>query len=183
MKRQRPAIFFALFTLLVVFTGIPSQAMGRTETPAMPVAAARTRTVEHVTDGDTLILDGGEKVRLIGVDTPEMHDTDRNGRTARRMGLSARVVDDYAIRARAFLDKTLHSRSVHLEYDWERKDRYGRTLAYAYRESDGLFVNAEILKEGYGFAYTRFPFKYTEEFRRLEREARDAGTGLWGESS
>jgi endonuclease YncB( thermonuclease family) len=42
-------------------------------------------------------------------------------------------------------------------------------------------VNAEIIKQGYGFAYTRFPFKYLEEFRKLERQAREAKRGLWGE--
>ncbi len=45
---------------------------------------------------------------------------------------------------------------------------------------DGTFLNAEIIKQGYGFAYTRFPFKYQDEFRRYEREAREQGRGLWG---
>ncbi len=44
---------------------------------------------------------------------------------------------------------------------------------------DGAFLNAEISRQRYGFAYTRFPFKYLEEFRKLEREAREAGKGLW----
>jgi len=43
-------------------------------------------------------------------------------------------------------------------------------------------LNAEIIKQGYGFAYTRFPFKYMDEFRRYEREAREQGEGLWGKS-
>ena len=64
-------------------------------------------------------------------------------------------------------------------YDQQRQDKYGRTLAYVYLEDD-TFVNAEIIKQGYGFAYTRFPFKYLEEFRQLEREAREAKRGLWG---
>ncbi len=157
--------------------------MGRAEAPAIQDAASRMRTVESVTDGDTLILDGGEKVRLIGIDTPEIHDSDRNGRAARRNGLGARIVDDYAVRARAFVEKTLRGHAVRLEYDWERKDRYGRTLAYVYRDPDGLFVNAALLKEGYGFAFTKFPFKHMEEFRRLEREARESRTGFWGDRS
>ena len=44
---------------------------------------------------------------------------------------------------------------------------------------DGIFLNAEIIKEGYGFAYTRYPFKYLDEFRSYEREARESGIGLW----
>ena len=46
---------------------------------------------------------------------------------------------------------------------------------------NGTFVNAEIIKKGYGFAYTRFSFQYTEQFRRYEREARESERGSWGE--
>jgi micrococcal nuclease len=53
-----------------------------------------------------------------------------------------------------------------------------RTLAYVFLE-DGTFLNAEIIKQGYGFAYTRFPFSRMEKFRRLEREAREQQQGLW----
>jgi endonuclease YncB( thermonuclease family) len=45
---------------------------------------------------------------------------------------------------------------------------------------DETFLNAEIIKQGYGHAYTRFPFKHLEEFRQYEREARESGMGLWG---
>ena len=48
---------------------------------------------------------------------------------------------------------------------------------------DGTFLNAEIIKQGYGHAYTRFPFKYMEEFRRYQREAKKQNKGLWGKSS
>ena len=73
----------------------------------------------------------------------------------------------------------VEGKRVRLEYDWERRDKYGRTLAYVYLE-DGTFLNAEIIRQGYGFAYTRFPFKYMEEFRKLEQDAREGGRGLWG---
>ncbi len=56
------------------------------------------------------------------------------------------------------------------------------TLAYVFLE-DGTFLNAEIIKQGYGHAYTRFPFKYMDEFRRYEREARGQRRGLWGKST
>jgi len=60
------------------------------------------------------------------------------------------------------------------------RDKYQRTLAYVYADGKKYFLNAEIIKQGYGFAYTRFPFKYLEEFRGYEREARESGRGLWG---
>ena len=58
-------------------------------------------------------------------------------------------------------------------------DRYGRTLAYVYRAPDGLFVNAEIIRQGYGHAYTQIPSKYMREFKQLEQFARKAEKGLW----
>ena len=58
-----------------------------------------------------------------------------------------------------------------------KTDRYGRTLAYIYRFPDGLFVNAEIVRQGYGLAYTQFPFKYMEEFKQLGQFARKAEKG------
>ena len=73
--------------------------------------------------------------------------------------------------------------SVEYETEAATTDKYGRTLAYLYRAPDGLFVNAEIVRQGYGHAYTRFPFKYMEQFREYERIAREAGKGLWGQSS
>ena len=87
-------------------------------------------------------------------------------------------------KASAFTKSLVDKKEIRLEYDQANahighRDRYGRILAYVYLK-DGTFLNAEIIKQGYGFAYTRFPFKYLEEFRRYEREARQNGRGLWG---
>ena len=62
------------------------------------------------------------------------------------------------------------------------RDRYGRLLAYVYRRSDGLLVNKEIIRQGYGHAYTKYPFDPArmEEFRAAEREAWEHKRGLWG---
>ncbi len=127
---------------------------------------ATWRTVVRVVDGDTLLLDRNERVRLIGVDTPETVDP-------------RRPVQRFGKEASAFTKQMAEGRRVRLEFDQERVDRFGRTLAYVYLE-DGMFLNAEIVRQGYGHAYTRFPFKYLEEFRAYEREAREAQRGLWG---
>jgi micrococcal nuclease len=129
------------------------------------VLAQNIRTVTRVVDGDTIILNGNERVRLIGVDTPETVHPQK-------------PVEYYGKEASAFTKRLCEGKSVRLEYDWQRKDRYGRTLAYVYLE-DGTFLNAEIIKQGYGHAYTRFPFKHLDEFRGYEREARESGRGLW----
>ncbi len=59
-------------------------------------------------------------------------------------------------------------------------DEYGKTLAYVYLE-DGKFLNAEVIKQGYGFAYRYFLFKYFDEFKQYEREARENEIGLWSD--
>ena len=127
---------------------------------------SRWRTVVRVIDGDTIVLDGNEKVRLIGVDTPETVHPQK-------------PVERFGKEASAFTRRMIEGKKVRLEFDQTRKDRYGRTLAYVYLE-DGTFLNEEIIKQGYGFAYTRFPFRYMERFRDRERRAREAGRGLWG---
>jgi micrococcal nuclease len=121
--------------------------------------------VTRVVDGDTVDVERIGRLRLIGVDTPETVDP-------------RRPVQFFGKEASDFLKKMLDGRKVRLEYDQTRKDAYNRTLAYLFLP-DGTLVNAEIIRQGYGFALTRFPFRRLEEFRRLEQEAREAGRGLW----
>ena len=116
-------------------------------------------------NGDTIVLDGNEKVRLIGVDTPETKHP-------------SKPVEYFGKEASAFTARMVEGKKVRLEYDWQRQDKYGRTLAYVYLE-DGTSLNAEIVKQGYGHAYTKYPFKYLDEFRQYEREARENNRGLW----
>lgn len=126
---------------------------------------ASLRTVVRVVDGDTLLLDGSERVRLIGVDTPESVDP-------------RRPVQYFGKEAAAFVRRIAEGRRVRLEFGGESRDRYGRTLAFVYLE-DGTFLNAEIIRQGYGHAFTRYPFRYADEFRAHEREAREQRRGLW----
>ncbi|MEW6613985.1 MAG: thermonuclease family protein [Thermodesulfobacteriota bacterium] len=123
----------------------------------------------RVVDGDTIVveIDGThEKIRLIGVDTPEtVHPL--------------KPVEYYGKEASEFTKNMVVGKQVRLEYNWQKRDKYGRLLAYVFL-TDGTFVNAEIVKQGYGHAYTRFPFKYLDEFRKYEKEAREKGLGLWG---
>ena len=133
--------------------------------PVLAPAAAEAQRVERVVDGDTIVVEGVGRVRLIGVDTPETVNP-------------GRPVEFFGREASAFTKRLLEGRRVRLEYDRDRTDRYGRILAYVHL-ADGTFANAEIIRRGYGHAYTRFPFRYLDRFRRLEREARSAGRGLW----
>ena len=129
--------------------------------------------VVRVIDEDTIIVaaDGTDpfKVRLIGVDTPEtIHPS--------------KPVQHYGKEASRFTTNLLKGERVHLVYEGDKptRDKSARVLAYVYRAPDGLFVNAEIIRQGYGHAYVKFPFKYLEQLRQLERFARQAEKGLWG---
>ena len=122
-------------------------------------------TCTRVVDGDTIVVEGIGKVRLIGVDTPEtVHPR--------------KPVEYFGKEASNFTKRMVGEKKVRLEYDWQRKDKYNRTLAYVYLE-DGTFLNAEIIKQGYGQAYTKYPFKYLDQFRKYEKEARENKRGLW----
>ncbi|NQT80165.1 MAG: thermonuclease family protein [Candidatus Aminicenantes bacterium] len=118
-----------------------------------------------VIDGDTILLAGNEKVRLIGVDTPETRDENR-------------PVQYFGKEAYEFTKSLVEGKKVRLEYGTNRKDKYGRTLAYVYLE-DGTFLNAEIIRQGYGYLYKAFIFKYFDKFWQYEKEAREKKIGLW----
>ena len=140
-------------------------------------------TVLHVVDGDTIrvrLPGGPTPVRLIGIDAPEEHESDRLDRAARRSHRSKAPIQALGRLATDFTRQHLLGRSVSLELDAERRDRYGRLLAYVWLDERKLF-NAEIVRAGYATAYTVAPnVKYATWFRALEREARAAGRGLWG---
>lgn len=140
-----------------------------------PAAASKAHRVTRVVDGDTVVvsIEGKEtKVRLIGVDTPETVHPQK-------------PVEAYGKEASSFLKNLLEGESVHLEYESgpSRLDKHGRTLAYLYRSPDRLFINLEIIRQGYGHAYTKYPFQHMELFRSSERVAREAGKGLWGQGA
>jgi micrococcal nuclease len=161
-----------------VFFLIPSEAgqvvfAGSADKPAQVRAEERqARTVIRVIDGDTLVLSPNEKVRLIGVDTPETKHPKK-------------AVECFGREATKFTKNMVAGKRVRLKFDdvnatRGHRDRYGRTLAYVYLE-DGTLLNAEIIRKGYGHAFTQFPFRYLLRFRNLERQARERGMGLWSD--
>jgi micrococcal nuclease len=125
--------------------------------------------VTRVIDGDTIEarLDGDtEDVRYIGVDTPE---TVKPGAP----------VECFGPEAHEFNERLVDGETVRLDYDAERRDVYGRLLAYVH--VGDTFVNAELVRRGFATTLTIPPNdRYASEFARLEREASAAGVGLWG---
>ena len=135
--------------------------------------------VSRVVDGDTLVLENNEKLRLIGIDTPEMHESDKLYRDVRRSGEEASTIRQLGRRSYEFTKKLVEGKRVRLEFDVERLDRYKRILAYVYL-SDGAFLNAMIVEQGYASPMVYAPnTKYADLFARLYREARENKRGLW----
>jgi micrococcal nuclease len=126
--------------------------------------------VVRVVDGDTVVVETGgrqEKVRYIGVDTPESVKP-------------GTPVQCFAKAASAANKRLIEGRAVRIVQDAEARDRYGRLLAYVYRASDGLFVNAQLVRDGYARPLTIRPnVAHAAEFDRLAASARHAHKGLW----
>jgi micrococcal nuclease len=138
--------------------------------PPAGATGGATGRVAKVVDGDTIHVQVGatrEKVRYIGVDTPETkHPT--------------KGVQCYGTEAADLNDRLVGGEHVRLVRDVEERDRYGRLLAYVYRTRDGLFVNAELARLGYAQPLSIPPdVRYAERFAGLARQAREAGRGLW----
>ncbi len=128
--------------------------------------ADREAFVQRVVDGDTAVLATGERVRYIGVDTPELHHP-------------RKPVEFYAREAKEFNRNLVEGKTVRLEWDVQRYDKYGRLLAYLFLP-DGTFVNAELIRQGYAQLLTIPPnVKYADLFVRCQKEAREANRGLW----
>lgn len=156
-----------LITPLIILMLVFSPAVANTEN----TLAALSGTIyfcPHVIDGDTIIvIIGGkkEKVRLIGVDTPET-----DGPYTKK--------EPFNREASAFTKNMTEGKYVKLKYDRERRDKYGRLLAYVYLE-DSTFLNVELIKEGYATVFRKFRFKYRDDFIHYESEARKSKKGLW----
>lgn len=129
-----------------------------------PAQRATERVTKH-TDGDTLWLSGIGKVRLIGVDTPEVYGQ----------------VECFGHEASAFVERTVPLGSeVRYRLGVEERDRYGRALAYVWLR-DGRFLNRLLVARGYAQPLTVPPnVEYEDLFVRVARRAREAGRGLWG---
>ena len=172
MSKKRLAVSFVALCLILFLSGLVYAQKSQPPIPAKDFSSSIAYKVERIVDGDTVVLlmEGKKtKVRLIGVDTPEtVHPS--------------KPVEAYGKEASQFTRNLLEGESVYIEYESgaSELDKYGRLLAYLYRAPDGLFVNLEIVRQGYGHAYTQYPFQHMELFRTYEKKATHAGKGLWG---
>ncbi|HSF33887.1 MAG TPA: thermonuclease family protein [Candidatus Tectomicrobia bacterium] len=144
----------------------PKKAKRAKASPPRLLASGGQAKVQAVLDGDTIIISGGEKVRYAGVNTPESRHPDKLPEYCGEQALEANR-------------RLVAGKTVRLEFEERRRDKYGRLLAYVY--ADGLFVNAELIRQGYAQVSTyRENQRYHEEFERLQLNAIAMRRGLWG---
>ena len=131
-----------------------------------PTGPPREAKVSRVVDGDTAVLEGGARVRFLGIDAPEL---ERDGRPAEYL----------AHQSKDFVADLIQGKTVRLEYDRERYDRYGRLLAYLFLH-DGAMVNLVVVRQGLARVYSQAPnLRYQEALNAAQQEAMAAGRGLW----
>lgn len=127
--------------------------------------------VSEVIDGDTVRLSNGLSLRYIGIDTPEV-----------RIKKGASFVYEpqpFALAAKQYNQKLVEGKLIRVEFDVEKKDKYGRLLGYCFLGD--TFINAELVKEGLAVLYTYPPnVKYVEQLVSFQKQARREGRGLWG---
>lgn len=160
-----------ILRLLIVAVLALGAYLGRSQwqgtSPAPAATSDELVLVERVVDGDTLVLSGGDRVRLIGVDTPETHHP-------------SKPVQRFGPEAYEFTRSKVEGKRVQLKFDpGETKDRYGRTLAYVY--VDGQFLNELLIREGLARALTNYPFSSVmkQVFRNAEARAKSEKRGIW----
>lgn len=153
MKSSYVLRFFLPFAALLFFGCVLKEA----ESEKVPALVLR------VVDGDTIKIDGGESVRLIGINSTE------------------RGKDCY-LEAKQKLTELVDGKIVFLEKDVENRDKYGRLLRYVYL--DGNFVNLEMVKTGFAYAYEYPPsVKYAEKIAKAEEKAKAGHEGCLWENS
>jgi len=153
-------------------------------TAAVSVQASPLQaTIVRWTDGDTVrarLSASVVRIRLIGIDTPEVSASERAARQAAEINRDVATIIALGRVAKAAAERLAPSgMAVRVELDVQTHDRYGRLLAYLWLH-DGRMVNEELVRGGYAMVLTIPPnVKYADRFVRAQREARAAGRGLW----
>lgn len=185
-KKQKKYIVQTVIALIILIPGIIAGTVKKEEILEALGIETNTKTsvqtgqaidgeyeVVSVTDGDTFEINYNgtkTKVRLIGIDTPEsVHPNSKKN-------------NKYGEEASKYTKSLLERKTVKLEFDVSPQDKYGRLLAYVYLE-DGEMLNEKLLKEGYAQVATYPPnVKYVENFKELQKEARENKVGFWAEN-
>lgn len=165
--KKLPAILSALTVVIFLFLSLYSANQNQDK------KSSDTYLVTDVIDGDTIEIEGGQKIRYIGVDTPETTDPRKE-------------VQCFGKEAASANEKLVLGKHIKLETDVNNTDRYGRLLRYVYLV-DGeneIFVNDYLVKNGFAFAKSYPPdVRFQDLFRLSEQQASADNLGLWGSCS
>lgn len=163
-SRTRAVVILAIIALIVLNRWFFTPAM-----PPAPLSPETIYLVKRTVDGDTLLLEDRTRVRLIGVNTPEIAHDDV-------------PPQPFGEEAARWLAETVTGKEVRLEFDLERYDRYGRTLAFVYL--DDVLLNEEIIRQGFSRAQLQYNYsaRMKKRFQAAEEEARAANRGIWSQS-
>ncbi|MBI3671210.1 thermonuclease family protein [Candidatus Azambacteria bacterium] len=167
-KYYKKILYILPFFILSVFALPFYQRSGSAFLPSIARHSGEVEyfLVKRVVDGDTILLDNGERVRYIGMDTPESVKPDS-------------PVECFGKEASERNKELVLGKTVRLKKDVSEKDAYGRLLRYVY--IDDTFVNLELVDEGYAKAYTKKPdVKYSGIFKEAERKAKEKKLNMWG---
>jgi micrococcal nuclease len=135
-------------------------------------------TVTRAIDGDTIELSDGQKVRLLGVDTPESHRNSKLKKDIKRSGQDEKEVLLAGKKAAEFTENFAVGKEARLEFeDKHKKDFFKRTLAYVY--IGGKSLNETLIISGYACAYVKYPFTKKSKFVSLQVRAERERKGLW----
>lgn len=150
---------FCFFTFLFFVCSLQSVVCG--------LATAEQAVVERVIDGDTVVLEDGTRVRLIGINAPEIENRDYGHRG-----------EPYGQEAKQVLKQMVEGKAVDLQDGPEKKDRYDRRLAYLYLPNQ-YFVNQKLIEVGAAEAYRKFDHPYRSEFIEIENQIKQKKIGMW----
>lgn len=164
-RLRRPLLVAGLILLVALLRFFASNVPHPTPPETLPEGIYR---VQRVVDGDTLVLEGGARVRLIGADTPETVQPNH-------------PVEPFGPEATTFTKEFVNENGgeVYLQMDRERKDRFDRFLAYVF--VDDRMLNEELIRAGLATARTEFNYSPSmkRRFRQAEEDAKAEGRGLW----
>ena len=178
MNRKRSVIGLVVFLIFFALAGISQRVTNGTPSETKQEVRGEAESLVAVTrviDGDTIVvnIDGkDETVRLIGIDTPEIVHGNKK-------------TECFGQEAKKKAEEILSGKRVRLEDDESQsnRDKYSRLLRYVFLE-DGTLFNKWIITEGFAFEYTyQIPYRYQEEFKKAQMQAREESKGLWAQDA
>ena len=141
-------------------------------------AAKLTGRVAWIYDGDTLKVEGIGKVRLLGIDTPEIQASSKDQFYINKFHINEKKLREISSQAKKYNIYKVKGKLVSLELDQTHRDKYDRLLAYVYLP-DGRMLNRVLLEKGLATVFRRYNFLYKTDFLATEKKAQINRLGLW----